>query len=299
MAPAREMGHRRHKGVTGATVIEEKTGNRPATTLAVLTLAIGLAACDDPGEYLPPAPPVSRLNAQSVDDPENTIVVIYNHDSTPEAEKDLCQPRGSTTPEVIKALAGKKARDKTIAVFAFCTPTETGDFDDEYSEGEPKVVKRTKDIEFLMRDYLEAGLPSENLFLAGQGAGAWASLLIARRGHVPFGGLIAFAPSFGVPKADRNKGWRRVRRDHEKFIIRSAPTNALVFGFSGDRFNPLAELRFVEKVKGATFVPLPSHRIGDVECEFDEPHFTAFDQCFRQTQFRDILNFIRQGSKAR
>ena len=141
MAPAREMGHRRHKGVTGATVIEEKTGNRPATTLAVLTLAIGLAACDDPGEYLPPAPPVSRLNAQSVDDPENTIVVIYNHDSTPEAEKDLCQPRGSTTPEVIKALAGKKARDKTIAVFAFCTPTETGDFDDEYSEGEPKVVE--------------------------------------------------------------------------------------------------------------------------------------------------------------
>jgi len=262
----------------------------------------GVRSCgvrrDDPGEYLPPAPPTSSFNAQSVGDPEKTIVVIYNHDSTPEAEKDVCRPRGATTPKVIKALAGSKARDKTIAVFAFCTPTLEGDFDDEYSEGEPKVVKRTKDIEFLMRDYLDAGLPPENLFLAGQGAAGWTALLVARRGNVPFAGLIAFAPSFGVPKADRNKGWRRVRRDHEQFPIRSPETKALVFGFSGDRFNPLAELRFVDKIPGATFVPLPSHRIGDVECKVEDPHQLAFDHCFRQTQFRTILNFIRKGARA-
>ena len=71
-----------------------------------------------------------------------------------------------------------------VVVYAFCSPTDVGAYDDEYLEGEPKVVKRAKDIEFLMREYFDAGMAPEQVFLAGQAAGAWASLLIARRGRV-------------------------------------------------------------------------------------------------------------------
>ncbi len=82
-------------------------------------------------------------------------------------------------------------------------------------------MKRTKDIEFLIRDFQKSGMPAENIYLAGQGTGAWAPSLVARRGHVSFNAIIAFAPGFAGPKAGRSPGWLRVLREHEQFIARA------------------------------------------------------------------------------
>ena len=279
---------------TGASV-----GKRTRTIHGNLSLALGFAASlltagcgDTESAYLDPAPEVSMFNPQALKKPAGMVLIIYNHDSLAEDAPDRCQPKGDTTPDVIRDLVGKRVGGKMIAVYAFCTPSKVGAFNDKYREGEPKVVKRTKDIEFLMRDFLKSGMPPQNIFLAGQGAGAWAPLLVARRGHVAFNSVIAFAPGFTGPKKGRSEGWTHVLREHERFITRTPEINGLVFAFQNDPYVTTRDLRFLRSVKGINMVGLPSKAINKVACSRGKPHLTAFDECFRKTQLRHIIAFL-------
>jgi hypothetical protein len=280
---------------------ETHVGNWTRTTHGNLSLAIGFAASlltagcgDNESAYLDPAPAVSMFNAQALKNPAGTVLIIYNHDSLAEDAPDRCQPKGDTTPDVIRDLVGKRVGGKLIAVYAFCTPSKVGAFNDKYREGEPKVVKRTKDIEFLLRNIHKSGMPPQNIFLAGQGAGAWAPLLVARRGHVAFNSVIAFAPRFTGPKKGRSDGWTRVLREHEQFITRTPEINGLVFAFQNDPYVMTRDLRFLRSVKGINLVGLPSKAINQVPCNRGKPHLTAFDECFRKTQLQRIIAFMSQ-----
>ena len=157
-----------------------------------------------------------------------------------------------------------------------------------------RVERRAKDIEDLVRSFLEFGVPPEQIFLSGQSEGAWASLVAARRQVVPFNGVIAFAPAFAGRTAERSQnGWRVQRRQVAAFGGLQR-LDALVFAFEGDSFNRIEDLDFLEGIDGVDFVPLSGVSIEGIECREREPHFIAYRNCFRRTQKPVIVEFLRR-----
>jgi pimeloyl-ACP methyl ester carboxylesterase len=271
----------------------------PRRVLVPLILAAAaLGACVSPavdGAYLGPAPFVTRDGERRlIPQPERSVLVVYNHGSAEELIPDACEPAGATTPPVIGDLAGQKIRGFRIIVFAYCTPSRVGAFHHASGEGEPKVVKRTKDIERLIGEFVAGGLAPERIFVAGHSAGGWAALLAARRAVAPFNGVIAFAPAFAGRKAGREDGWWALHHRQVADLSLSERLDALVFAFEGDAYNDAGDLQFLAQVEGVDFVVLPGDRIDGADCDKPDPHQTPFRDCFRQTQGKRIVRFLEE-----
>ena len=252
-----------------------------------------LAAPD--GAYLAPAPRLEGQGPLALAEPGDSIVVIYNHGSKQEFRRDSCAARGGAKPGVIADLAGATLASKRVAVFVYCTPSKTGTFDHRSGRGEPKIERRSKEIADLAEAYAAAGVPRRQIFLAGQSAGGWASLLaVGRSAETPeIGGVIAFAPAFAGRRADRSPGWQMLRDRLARELAGFAYLPALVYAFEGDSLERPEDLAFLSRVPGVEFRKTGVRRIGGRDCKSKFPHFLAFDPCFRATQASALLSFIK------
>jgi pimeloyl-ACP methyl ester carboxylesterase len=209
-----------------------------------------------PSQFIPGPLPGIPPRALAYPQPEKRILLIYNHGSKVEYRFDKCDPNGRTTPRVVKALSGQ-------IVGAFDT-------------------------------FHDTGVPADHIFLVGQSAGGWASLLVARRQQVPINAVIAFAPAFAGQKAKRPDDMQTVQELHIAFLSAAERLNALVFAFDDDPYNTPEDLAVLRAIPGIRFIRLPADVIAGRRCERAKAHATAFRDCFAQTQMDVILTYIAE-----
>jgi len=258
----------------------------------LLALALLLAGCAGPSQFIAPSFPGTGLQGLNLPEPKRHILIIFNHGSFEEEYRDICTPTVWTVPDVIRRLSGKTVDGLDIVVYNLCS-TSKGDYDAATRRGEPKVMKRVERIEQTIRAFDEAGVPPRRIFLAGHSAGAWASLLAARRHNVEFNAVIAFAPAFAGKKADRPPGWEELRERQASLLAEADHIDGLVYAYADDPYESSADLAFLGKIDGIRLLRIVGQPDGGgVRCAGPYGHRTAFRDCFALSQEQVILDYL-------
>jgi pimeloyl-ACP methyl ester carboxylesterase len=261
-----------------------------AAGLAAVAL---LAGCASPGGVVvPPAHDAARSPAPRVD--PDGILLLYAHGSRQEYLRDRCFPNSVTTPRWLRRFAGSEIAGLPVSVHAVCTPSRTGEFDHRDRSGEPKVVKRTRDLEAEIRRFVAQGFAPGRIVLLGHSAGGWAALLAAHDGEPPVAGVIAFAPAFAGPLRIRSPGWQWLRDVQARWLADSEQLPALVYAYRGDRFETPEALAFLKPIPGLLMITLDPAECGDIEA-----HRAAFNACVMDGREQDrIAGFIERRVQA-
>ena len=234
----------------------------------------------------------------TIDNPADTILVIYNHGSIDEFYADPCTPTEASadtngTPRAIQGLSQKTVKGKQILVYAFCTPSVQGQFNATSETGEPKVEKRARDIATLLTSLVKGGFPRQQIFLAGWSAGGWASLLLAVEHGDLFNGLIAIAPAFAGPRQTQTAGWKNLQAKHIAYIQGAIGMKAYVVAFDQDPFNRPLDLGFIATINGAT---LNARTSANTTCaDLPNWHLAVYQLCF-DSEVAGIVDFIQTRS---
>ena len=124
---------------------------------------------------------VSYSKEQKIDNPQNKILLIYNHGQTNhDGPSSDCAWKGGM--KNMSSLVGKKVKDKEIVVYLFCTGKLKGDdykrfwnkkkFKEPY-KGKPKLEKRLDANLKLIEDFVDQGFKKKQIFLTGRSCGGW------------------------------------------------------------------------------------------------------------------------------
>ncbi len=242
--------------------------------------------------------PNSRVNAEPKDD----ILIIFNHGSA-DGEGNDCYGRWFNLwprwPRWLRDINGKEVIGKRIRVETPCSKTSRGTFATNKCVGNVWVCERTNEIIYAITNAVEDGYQPQNIFVGGQSAGGWASLLIKKWNPGLFNGVIATAPAFNGRRRTRlckssgcklkpqwggerkhremQRKWNsQMRRQHDKQLGLDPGKNpslrALVFAFQCDPFGHPDEYPFSgnDDVQMQVFpAALASQRIGcAVSCPY-------------------------------
>ncbi len=268
----------------------------------LLALALLLAGCAAGQSQFVPGEP-SKDDAIRLAVPAETVVVIYNQGSEQEFIPDPCEPAGGdssewSVPSVLSNLSGTRVAGKVIAVYGYCTPSRVGEYRHAERSGEPKVLKRAREIAVLADRFAALGVPRLQIFLAGHSAGVWASLLAARERPGSFNAVIGFGPAFAGRRATRPPGWEWLRGTQVLHLSAATRIDALVFAFEGDPYEPPEDLAFLRRIPGVEFVVLSGIQIDGVSCGGRSPHLTERKPCFQVTQGARIRDYIERRLQA-
>ncbi|WP_119169323.1 serine aminopeptidase domain-containing protein [Algihabitans albus] len=250
------------------------------------------------GAWLAPTPALTGDNPLALADPQGTAVLIFLPGSSTEGRPDICRPLDSrlgTTPQAFQRLAGRTLAGKTLAVFGFCSETKLGSFRKDRYAGEPKVIGRKNDLRTLVEALRAAGLPAEQLFLAGHSAGGWAALLLQRDRPFEINAVLAFAPAFTGPRATRTESWSRLRREMITRLSEAERLQALVVAVQGDPYNRPQDLAFLAQIPGVRLIGLSSDELEGRPCEAGSPHQLIYRDCFSDTQVDRIAAYLEQS----
>lgn len=261
----------------------------------LILFLFSLWGCASHSQYVP-ASFADEHTPTAIPYPENTILLIYNHGSQAEHKKDYCYPNSWTTPTLIKNLSGEKISRFEIVVYAYCSPWRFGGYNGMLRMGEPKVIKRAKSIEKLVEQFINNGVANERIFLVGHSAGAWASLLVARRGNVSFNSVIGFAPAFSGKRENRSEGWWHLRDQQVDYLQEASSLPALIYAFEDDPYNDVKALNFLRDINGVVFISTDdmTNIAKENNCSPPSGHRGSFKNCFTQTQLNVVKNYIKQ-----
>tara|TARA_B110001454_G_scaffold145840_1_gene135340 strand:+ start:710 stop:1615 length:906 start_codon:yes stop_codon:yes gene_type:complete len=145
---------------------------------------------------------VSYHKEQKIDDPQNKILLIYNHgQKTHDGSSSDCAWKGGM--KNMSSLVGKKVKDKEIVVYLFCTGKLKGDdykrlwnkkkFEEPY-KGKPKLEKRLDANLKLIEDFVDQGFKKKQIFLTGRSCGGWMTMMLLSRYQDIVAGGISFVP---------------------------------------------------------------------------------------------------------
>ncbi|NMM45377.1 hypothetical protein HH303_12860 [Rhodospirillaceae bacterium KN72] len=216
------------------------------------------------------------------------VFIVYLNGSVAEGKPDPCSRLA--LPPVAADLDGRMVDGYRLTVFQYCTPTKTGGFNQEDGDGVAKVRRRAADTESLLLRMMADGVSSDHIVLMGQSAGAWAGLLIQAQGRVPVAGLIGFAPAFAGRRAYRGAAWQAERDRQIAEITASDRLDGLIFGFSGDPFEPPDAMTWLAARPGIAYRHSP--------CIVARPHAAAFSPCFQATEAGRIFAYIAMRLRA-
>lgn len=248
----------------------------------------------------PPPPGATERRPFRLEEPERYALIVYVNGSRGESRADRCETAGPgvSIPAIAADLAGRRVAGYELLVYAFCTRTKLGGFNRPGGDGIPKVVRRADELEALLQHIAARGLPPERIFVMGQSAGAWAGLLVQRRGTARHAGLVAFAPAFAGRHASRSAAWMIERARQSAHIRTARRLEALVYGFEEDSFEPVRMMGWLKAMPGVEYVALSGHAIDGVPCDGGAPHATVFRDCFRDTQKQRILDYLSRRLEA-
>jgi len=145
---------------------------------------------------------VSYHKEQKIDDPQNKILLIYNHgQKNHDGPSSDCAWKGGM--KNMSSLVGKKVKDKEIVVYLFCTGKLKGDdykrlwnkkkFEEPY-KGKPKLEKRLDANLKLIEDFVDQGFKKKQIFLTGRSCGGWMTMMLLSRYQDIVAGGISFVP---------------------------------------------------------------------------------------------------------
>ena len=251
----------------------------------------------------------------AVDNPREKIILIYNHGSGEEWDKDNCYPekldyiwpKYGGTPSILANLSGETILGKIVLVYAFCSNEFRGNPDlPAPSPGVSKQEKRQKAILGTVEKFLALGVPPNQIFLTGYSAGGWAALTLAATAGEKFNAAIAFSPAFAGKWRSRSEGWEAFRAVQIDRIKSPANLQALVFAHPNDSFETPESLVFLKEFEGVEFIELPRNpkRLGGKWCYYANITWRIRDghdiyqaSCF-QIYAPRIVDYIQRRLKA-
>lgn len=264
-------------------------------TLVFLLLMSGCSAVKK-SQFIKPS---LALNSHplEIENPQNKILLIYNHGSTSEDTTDPCFPNSSFLaggmPSVVRSLAGKKIAEKDVVVYAFCSRIK-GLQKTEDTPYNLKIRYRINEIVSVVKRFTDLGVVADNIFLVGHSAGGWASLMIEASNPNLVNSVIAFSPAFSGVKSRRNQQWQQFRKDQERELQSAKKIDALIYAFRRDAYNSLDDLSFFSEISRVEYHPLSGK--GDLHRCY-RGHRAVFKSCFEATQSATIIDFIARQLK--
>ena len=212
---------------------------------------------------------------EKITDKKNTLLIIYNHGSEPDTDRDPCKLKpkfgyiwdGAVIPAILN-LHNKKINELEIKIYRLCSGVKGMSNKDQkkikksIKKGEElnlftehKQLKRQKIILSKAEELSAQGF--ENIVLAGYSAGGWASLNLQSRFPKKFKGSIAFNPAFAGPIKEWQKKYPHwgAFREHQVNIFKQTDSlNGILFAHARDVYENLETLSFFREFKNIEFV---------------------------------------------
>ena len=266
---------------------------------------------------------VSYSEEQKIDDPQNKILLIYNHgQGTHDGPSGDCAWKGGMNN--MSSLVGKKVKDKEIVVYLFCTGKLKGDdykrlwnkkkFTEPY-KGKPKLEKRLDANLKLIEDFTAQGFNKKQIFITGRSCGGWMTMMLLSRYQDIVAGGISFVPEcygrltktykvkkVGVEDALKKfkekdgTGPANMRQMQIDEIKKSSNLPVLVFTHPKDPFGGLVS-DWVEEVSGVERIVISQdNKVNGKSCSvlgkpIKDYHDIDSANCFKEFNPK-ILDFI-------
>ncbi|MDC0216161.1 hypothetical protein OAJ75_03625 [Candidatus Pelagibacter sp.] len=266
---------------------------------------------------------VSYSKEQKIDNPQNKILLIYNHgQSTHDGPSSDCAWKGGM--KNISSLVGKKIKDKGIVVYLFCTGKLKGDdykrlwnkkkFKEPY-KGKPKLEKRLDANLKIIEDFTTQGFKKDQIFLTGRSCGGWMTMMLLSRYQDIVAGGISFVPEcygkltkmykvkkIGVDEALKKfkekdgSGPANMRQKQIDEIKKSKNLPVLVFTHPKDPFGGLLS-DWVEEIPGVERIVISQdNTVNGKSCKVWGKSIKNYHDMDRATCFKEfnpkILDFI-------
>ena len=260
---------------------------------------------------------------QKIKDPENKILLIYNHGQTSHdgPSNDCVWKDGMKN---MASLVGKKIKEKEVLVYIFCTGKLKGDdykrlwnkkkFKEPY-KGKPKLEKRLEANLKLIDNFVNEGFKKNQIFITGRSCGGWMTMMLLARHQNTLAGGISFVPecygkltkTYKVKKIGVEEALKKFRKkdgpgpaDMRQMqideIIMSKNLPVLVFTHPKDPFGGLLS-DWVEKAPGVKrIVVSQDNKVNGKSCKVWGEGIKNFHDIDRADCFEyynsTILNFI-------
>ncbi len=206
--------------------------------------------------YKGKTPKISLING------EDLKIIIWSHGTNRPQKQENCLKL--TIPETLFALS----ENNNVYFYFLCSRAIDGDKLGSY------IYKRKKEINRVLDQLISVGIKPKNIFLAGQSAGGWTSLMMMDQLEKKFNSAIVFAPAFAGPRSEIGIAprWRReIRPRQVKQMIKAKVIKALIFAYEDDPYNRPKELMFL-KEKYPNSVEIVGYKCGN-------GHSTTYNDC--------------------
>lgn len=267
----------------------------------ILTAAGALAACQSSGDK----PPIGQFYAgddstdtvglfeqgfdQAVEDPGETIFIIYNHGTYWGAGYEGCMP--GSMPRFVRHWGEQGIDGLDVTVFYLCTQVT-----------EKRFVlgrQRSEENEALLDRLAARGVPAEHIFVFGHSGGASAALLTAERAQEKFNAAVVSAPGYGFAYLEaegESANWLDLEYDKWRSRLANADDmQALVYVYEGDIITPPAQALFLRDHAGVRMVQIEAPSDDGMLCKDEpEPHFYWWSACFKRHQVDVVEDYIME-----
>lgn len=138
-------------------------------------------------------------------DKSDRILIIYNHGS---GHGHDCKGNpvgwgGIPVPRWVRRLDGITIAGRSVEVRGLCTDAGDDHFRDAAQVCDLSICRRAKLAGKFIELAVEEGFQRRHIFLAGQSAGAWTSLMVKRAEPKSVNGLLLTAPAYGGKRSER------------------------------------------------------------------------------------------------
>ena len=255
---------------------------------------------------------------EQITDKKNTVLIIYNHGSMNDQTVDKCTKPWDKVPPVILSLHDQKIKNFQIKIYKLCSGVRGWSKSEQdrmwkgheggkksflkltNKEGLPLIQKqkqflKQKIIKEKINNFIDQGF--ENIVLAGQSAGSWASITLKSKFPEKIDGVIAFNPAFSGKRNSRIKWpyWEAIRSYGISIMNLENLKNTMVYSHSKDSYETPTTLSFLSDLSTVTFVD-----ISGLDCKgtlmLGKGHGIALTECFAEHEAKDknIIKFIEE-----
>ena len=256
--------------------------------------------------------------ADQISNKENIILVIWNHGSGGDQTLDNCSKAWNKVPPAILQLHDQKIKNLQIKLYKLCSGVKgwtkseqdkmwkaherSGKLSDKLADknGTPLLKKmkqlfKQKVINDKIDDFTKQGF--NNIVLAGQSAGAWASITLKSQFPEKIDGVIAFNPAVAGTLKNRKDWpwWEDVRSYLISYMKLENLKNELVFAHDKDHYETPKTLSFLSNLKSIKFVD-----ISGLDCKGKEKlgkyHGLGKTKCFAEHDANDkiIIKYLEE-----
>jgi len=280
------------------------------------------------GKYESDLKKISKLNSfiddsgtayqiDRINNPENTILILYSHGSEGDNKSDKCMKSWSKVPPVLTQLHNTKIDNLEIKIYMLCSGVRGWSQAEENKMGDDFEINKKLSLNFKDKDGLLLidkqkqilkqkvilekikefeSLGFKNIVLAGHSAGGWASIALYSYYPEIVKGVIAFNPAFaGRLVTNKNEFWSAIRKREIAKMKLSDSSNIIVYSHDRDEFESPSTLTFLSKLNNIEFIDLSSSLCKGKTMTGGD-HGIPLNKCFAVQEKKDenIFNYLKR-----